>query len=87
MITSYRILREVTKNICDLCFKNNNLLERLCICNFLVTEKVALYKHSRAKLHLHKFQNFSRVIIFKIYGEYYIGELLCFKKGVDKYAI
>ena len=68
MITSYRILREVTKNICDLCFNFNNLFKRLCIRNFLVTEKVALYKHSRAKLHLHKFQNFSRVIIFEIAG-------------------
>ena len=68
MITSYRILREVTKNICDLYFKNNNLLKRLCICNFLVTEKVALYKHSRAKLQKHKFQNFFRVIIFEIAG-------------------
>jgi ADP-heptose:LPS heptosyltransferase len=66
MITSYRTLREVTKNICDLCFNFNNLFKRLCICNFLVTEKVALYKHSRAKLQSYKFQNFSRVIIFEI---------------------
>lgn len=37
-------------------------------CNLFVTKKVALYKHSRAKLQKHKFQNFFRVIIFEIAG-------------------
>lgn len=44
-------------------------------CNFFVTKKLAPYKHSRAKLQKHKFQNFSRVLRYEIYGEYYIGEV------------